>query len=77
MPFHFLMEELLDILDDVVDDLDSRTEVEYLRTILKRGTSADRQLAVYRQHSGDENAAEALKAVVDHLVEETQQGLYD
>lgn len=75
VPFHFLMEELLEILDDVLDELGSREEVEYLRTILRQGTSADRQLVVYNRHGGDDNRQEALKAVVDHLVEETQLGL--
>ncbi|MCA9959158.1 MAG: hypothetical protein KC443_08990, partial [Anaerolineales bacterium] len=77
VPFHFLMEELLEILDDVLDDLGSRKEVEHIRYILAHGTSADRQLAVYQQHGGDENREEALKAVVDHLVMETKQGIYD
>ena len=74
-PFNLLMEELLDILDDVVDELGSRKEVEYVRTILSKGTSAHRQLKIYRKHGGDENAEEAMKAVVDNLVEETKQGL--
>ena len=77
VPFHFLMEELLEILDDVLDELGSRKEVEYIRHILQHGTSADRQLAVYRQHGGDDNREEALKAVVDHLIKETKQGIYD
>jgi carboxylate-amine ligase len=76
VPFHFLMEELLEILDDVVDELGSRREVEYVRTILKNGTSADRQLRVYAQHGGDDNREEALQAVVDNLVAETQEGIY-
>lgn len=75
VPFHFLMEELLEYLDDVVDDLDSRNEVEYVRTILRNGTSADRQIAVYEKNGGDQNREEALKAVVDNLVQETQEGL--
>ncbi|MBK7176237.1 MAG: carboxylate-amine ligase [Candidatus Promineifilaceae bacterium] len=75
IPFHFLMEELLELLDDVVDDLGSRKDVEFVRTILKEGTSADRQLAVYRQHGGDDNNVEALKAVVDNLILETKKGL--
>ncbi len=74
-PYHFLMEELLEILDDVVDELGSRNEVNYVRTIMKNGTSADRQVRVYRQHGGDENREEALKAVVDNLVQETKSGL--
>ena len=57
--------ELLDFVDDVVDDLGSRSAVEYVHTILKDGTSAERQLRVYQQ-TGD------LKAVVRHLVAETR-----
>ena len=64
-----LVEEILELVDDVVDELGSRREVEYLNTILEQGTSADRQLAVYRR-TGD------LKAVVDHLVEETKEGCF-
>ncbi|MCP5099310.1 MAG: carboxylate-amine ligase [Chloroflexi bacterium] len=75
VPFHFLMEELLELVDDVVDELGSRKEVEYVRTILKEGTSADRQLAVYRENGGDENREKALHAVVDHLVKETRLGV--
>ncbi len=75
VPYHFLMEELLEIVDDVLDDLGSREEVEYLRTILREGNSADRQIAVYNQHGGDDNRKEALKAVVDNLVAETQEAL--
>jgi carboxylate-amine ligase len=75
VPYHFLMEELLEIVDDVLDDLGSREEVEYLRTILREGNSADRQIAVYNQHGGDDNRQEALKAVVDNLVVETSEAL--
>jgi carboxylate-amine ligase len=75
MPFAVLMGELLEILDDVVDDLGSRQEVEYVRTILEKGTSADRQIAVYRVNGGEDNREEALKAVVDHLVAETKLGV--
>ena len=63
-----LMEELLEFVDDVVDDLGIRKDVEFTRTIMATGTSADRQLAVYRE-TGD------LKKVVDHLVRETRDGL--
>jgi carboxylate-amine ligase len=66
--FPALVEELLAWVDDVVDELGSRTEVEYVQTILSQGTSADRQLAVYRR-TGD------FRAVVDQVVEETQEGL--
>jgi carboxylate-amine ligase len=63
-----LIEELLVWVDDVVDELGSRAEVEYVETILDQGTSADRQLAVYRR-------TEDLRAVVDLVVEETKEGL--
>jgi carboxylate-amine ligase len=67
VPLRFLMNELLDLIEDVADELDSRREIEYVRTILSEGTSADRQLRVYRE-TGD------LRAVVDHLADETLQG---
>ena len=70
LPMRHLAREILDFVDDVVDDLGSRAEVEYLHTILSGGTSADRQLAAYRE-TGD------LKAVVDQLVAETRAGCVD
>ena len=68
--------ELLDFVDDVVDDLGSRWEINFVRTILEKGTSSDRQLAVY--HDCLENGAtqdEALHAVVEHLRKETMRGV--
>jgi len=67
-PLPVLIEELLAWVDDVVDELGSRAEVEYANTILHQGASADRQLVVYRR-TGD------FRAVVDQVVEETQEGL--
>jgi len=67
VPLRQLSEELLEIVDDVVDELGSRAEIEYLNTILANGTSADRQLAVYRE-TGD------LRTVIEHLVAETREG---
>ncbi|MCP4415179.1 MAG: carboxylate-amine ligase [Chloroflexi bacterium] len=75
IPFPQLMNELLEFLDDVVDDLGSREEVAYARTILRDGTSADRQVATYEANGGEANQEEALKAVVDQLVAETKEGL--
>ena len=75
VPFSILMEELLEIVDDVVDELDCRTEVEYVNTIMRQGTSADRQIAVFEANGGDENRRDSLVAVVDSLIEETQAGL--
>ena len=68
VPMRDLATELLEFVDDVVDDLGSRSAVEYVHTILNEGTSAERQLRVYHE-TGD------LKAVVKHLVEETRGGV--
>jgi len=63
-----LIEEYLAFVDDVVDELGSRQEVEYVREILKMGTGADRQLRVYHE-------THDMKAVMDYIIEETQVGV--
>jgi carboxylate-amine ligase len=68
VPERELIEEYLAFVDDVLDELDSRAEVEYIRTMMKNGTGADRQLRVY-QETGD------MKAVVDYIIEETEAGI--
>jgi carboxylate-amine ligase len=70
VPMRELMYELMELIDDVVDDLGSRSAVEYIHTILNEGTSAERQLRVYQQ-SGD------LKDVVRHLVMETRASVME
>jgi carboxylate-amine ligase len=57
-------------VDDVLDELGSRSEVEYAFRILEEGSSADRQLAVYEE-TGD------IKAVVESLIAETAEGVFD
>lgn len=76
VPFPDLMMELLELVDDVVDDLDSREEVHHVHHILRDGTSADKQLRVYREYGGEDNHDEAICAVVDHLVAETRRGVF-
>ena len=49
VPYADLLEELLAFVDDVVDDLGSREAVYYARTIVARGTGADRQLQTVRR----------------------------
>ena len=69
VPTRELMDELLEFLDDVVDDLGSRSEIESgVRWILDHGTGADRQLAVYAE-------THDLGKVVELLCEETEHGL--
>jgi carboxylate-amine ligase len=69
LPARELITEMLEwFVDDVIDELGSRREVEYAFQIMRGGTSADRQLAVY-QETGD------LRSVVDRLVAETAEGV--
>jgi carboxylate-amine ligase len=68
VPTRDLLKEYLAFVDDVVDELDSREEIEYVHTMLEQGSGADRQLRVYEQ-TGD------LKKVVDYIIEETEEGL--
>jgi len=68
VPVVDLIRELLDFVDDVVDELDSRKEIEHIHTILERGTSADEQLRVY-------NETHDLKAVVARLIELTAENV--
>ncbi|HEX6210863.1 MAG TPA: carboxylate-amine ligase, partial [Methylomirabilota bacterium] len=65
VPMRELAVELLEFVDDVLDELGSRRYVEYVHTILREGTSADRQLKVYRETGN-------LQAVVQHVVQETR-----
>ena len=68
VPTRDLIHELLDFVDDVLDNLGSRKEVEHIHTILERGTSADEQLQVYHETND-------LNAVVDRLIERTVENV--
>ncbi|MCS6820500.1 MAG: carboxylate-amine ligase [Microscillaceae bacterium] len=68
VPCRNLIHELVDFVDDVLDELGSRKEVEYIFTMLENGTGADRQLAVYEK-------TKDLKSVVDYIISETEYGL--
>src|SRR3989442_11889139 len=68
VPVRDLIHEYLDFIEDVVDELDSREELNYLRQILEMGSGADRQLRVFEE-TGD------LKKVVDYIIKETEAGL--
>jgi len=69
IPFRDLMHEFLDIIADVVEELGSREEIAYIRTMLEQGTGADRQLKVFHE-TGD------LKEVVKYIIEETETGVF-
>lgn len=69
VPVKDLIRELLDFVDDVVDDLGSRKEIEHIHTILERGTSADEQLRVYEENNQD------FIPVVDMLIKNTLENV--
>jgi carboxylate-amine ligase len=68
VPTRDLILELLDFVDDVLDELGSRKEVEHIHTILERRTSAEEQLRVFSE-------TKDLKAVVDRLIELTMENV--
>jgi carboxylate-amine ligase len=65
------LRELLDLVDDVVDELGSRREMNYIRGLLDDpcGTGADRQIACYRESGGDMQQVQRL------LIEQTMRGV--
>ena len=72
VPFPSLLEELFDLIAEDAAYFGCVAEMAHARTILERGTSADRQLARYdavKKLGGSEHAA--LVAVVDGIIEET------
>ena len=69
VPERDLIAEYLEFVDDVLDELNSRKEVEYIHWILEHGTGADRQLRAYHESGGD------LKDVVRYMIEETKVNL--
>jgi len=68
VPIRGVIRELLRFVDDVIDELGSRKEIDHIYTILERGTSADEQLRIWRDTAD-------LKAVVDHLIEMTMENV--
>jgi len=63
-----LLHEMLEFIAPEIDELGSRREMAHVERILREGTGADRQLAVW-ERTGD------ITAVVDQIVEETYGNL--
>jgi carboxylate-amine ligase len=59
---------MLEFIATEVDELGTQAEMAHIERIMREGTGADRQLAVW-ERTGD------MKAVVDHIVAETYEGL--
>jgi carboxylate-amine ligase len=67
LPAKALIREMIEwFLDDVLDELGTRHEIEYAYRILEEGTSAERQLATFERTG-------SLQAVVDQLIRETEE----
>lgn len=65
---HSLIEELLEFIATEMEELGNRAQVEHVESILRGGSGADRQLAVWGE-------THDMKAVVDHIARETYQDL--
>ena len=63
-----LINELLEFVSSEVGELGSSREMRHIERILREGTGADRQLAIWEQ-------TQDMKAVVDQIVDETYEGL--
>jgi carboxylate-amine ligase len=72
VPVPDLLEEIIEMIQPDSEALGCTEEIEHIRTICRRGTSADRQLTVY--HQALESGAtgdEAINAVLKTLIAET------
>jgi carboxylate-amine ligase len=75
VPFAELLEELIELVREDAEFFGCVSEVEHAREILRRGTSAHKQIDVWQQaRSSGKTDAEALRDVVDMLIEETAHG---
>jgi carboxylate-amine ligase len=63
-----LLNELLEFVSTEVNELGTQKEIAHIERIMREGTGADRQLAVWEQ-------TQDMKAVVDQIVAETYEGL--
>lgn len=74
--FETLLEELIDWIEEDAEALGCLKEVHHAREIVKRGSSACRQVAAYDAAvAGGAKKRGALKTVVDQLVAETVEGI--
>jgi carboxylate-amine ligase len=75
VPFKELIDEALELLQEDAHYFDCVGELEHIHTIIQHGTSAHRQVAAYNNglNSGLDHD-QALRLVVDQLIEETLIG---
>ncbi|MDX1607349.1 MAG: carboxylate-amine ligase [Candidatus Competibacterales bacterium] len=76
VPYADLLEEVLGFVREDAEFFGCVADVEHAREILRRGTSAHRQIRAYETAlAGGAGRHEALQAVVDGLIEETVAGV--
>jgi carboxylate-amine ligase len=76
VPMEELSQELIELTSECAEELGSTAHIDRIRTIAADGTSADRQLDVfYKAIAEGAERQDALRAVVDHLIDETVEGL--
>ncbi|MBN1209066.1 MAG: carboxylate-amine ligase [Myxococcaceae bacterium] len=68
-PYAELLDEMISFVSEASDMLGTTHEVERVRRILQEGTSAERQLEIYKNSNND------TRAVVKWLIEETMRGV--
>ncbi|ESR22897.1 carboxylate-amine ligase [Lutibaculum baratangense] len=72
VPYPELLEEIIDLVREDAEHFGCLGEVEHARRIPADGSSADRQIRIFHAARADgADQHEALRAVVDHLVQET------
>ena len=59
---------MLEFVAKEVEELGNEREIEHIERIMREGAGADRQLIVWER-------TQDVKAVVDHIVRETYEGL--
>jgi carboxylate-amine ligase len=75
IPCAQLYEELIELVAEDAEALGCTAEVQHVRRILARGTSAHRQLELYRRLQAEGRpAAEIGPAIVRHLIAESGHG---
>ena len=74
--FPELMEELIELITEDAEFFGCMDEINHIRTILERGTSAHQQVAVFNQSIADGKSHElALVDVVKFLAKQTLKGV--
>lgn len=75
VPFEKLANEIIELIREDAEFFNCVDELEHMKTILREGTSAHRQVAAYEQAMAEgKSHEEALHAIVDLLIDETLIG---